>query len=392
MSNPVPAVLDLRRRATWDAAALLAPTPDELWGHQPLVPLGALVQVRTPRSEATEDEPVVGPGSVDTITGDVRTRRGRGAHRLVLRAGSTDAAAQLGDVLVPQLGDGPCVLIGAQHRALTFVNFVALRPEHPTTGLWLWGALSSARGRALRRTLTVGTAGRLPLTALLNTPVPVPPLPADSRYEQLSALHARTTVAVSSEGRSWWHVTTLPVDGQWHRYLVTPTPDVFDQGVPLGELGTIVAGRNPAGVFEQHRPSALPVLNGRSVDGQHVQRWAEPGTGVAAEPGDVAVVEVGVRGRAALVTQSALVGTGVLLVKPHDRSHGEALAAYLRSEPAQSLRGILITGGVIPRLSRSTLAQLPVPHDALSSFVDAPTHQPAPHGPLSEQLEQLLWS
>ncbi|MEV1114950.1 restriction endonuclease subunit S [Actinosynnema sp. NPDC049800] len=392
VSSPVTAVLDLRERATWDVTALLAPTPDELWGQQPLVPLGALVQVRTPHNETKEDEPVVGPGSVDTVTGDVRTRRGRGAHRLVLRVGNTDAAAHLGDVLVPQLGDGPCVLIGEQHRALTFVNFVALRPEQPATGLWLWAALSSARGRALRRTLTVGTTGRLPLTALLNTPVPVPLPPTDPCYAQLSALHARTSVAVSSEGRSWWRVTTLPVDGQWHRYLVTPTPEVFNDGVPLRELATIIAGRNPPGVFEQPRPGALPVLNGRSVDGNKVQRWAEPGTGVVAEPGDVAVVEVGVRGRAALVTQSAIAGTGVLLVKPHDRSHGEALAAYLRSEPAQTLRGTLITGGVIPRLSRSTLAQLPVPHDALSASGDAHAQQPSPHAPLSEQLEQLLWN
>jgi hypothetical protein len=68
------------------------------------------------------------------------------------------------------------------------------------------------------------------------------------------------------------------------------------------------------------------------------------------------------------------------------------LATYLRSEPAQTLRGTLITGGVIPRLSRSTLAQLPVPDDALSAPADSLAHQSVPPVPLSEQLEQLLWS
>jgi hypothetical protein len=232
---------------------------------------------------------------------------------------------------------------------------------------------------------------RVPLTALLSASVPAPPPADDPRYARISALHARTTVAGNSEGRSWWRITTLPADGQWHRHLVTPTPEVLDHGTPLGELATIFAGRNPAVLFAQPRPGTLPVLNGRSVDGEHVYRWAEPDTGVLAEPGDVSVVEVGDRGRAALVTQPAIAGSGVLLLKPHDRSHGEALTAYLRSEPAQTLRGTLITG-VIPRLSRSTLAQLPVPDDALSAPAEAFAQQSAPRLPLSDQLEQLLWS
>lgn len=120
-------------------------------------------------------------------------------------------------------------------------------------------------------------------------------------------------------------------------------------------------------------------------------RWADPDSGVLAEPGDVAVVEVGIRGRAAVVTQPAIAGSGVLLLKSHDRSHGQALAAYLRSEPAQTLRGILITG-FIPRLSHSTLAQLPVPDEALTTQLDARTQQSASPVPLSEQLEQLLWN
>jgi hypothetical protein len=75
----------------------------------------------------------------------------------VLRVGSTDTAAHLGDVLVPQIGDAPCVLIGEQHNALSFINFVALRPEQLTTSLWLWAALTSTRGRALRRVLAAFT-------------------------------------------------------------------------------------------------------------------------------------------------------------------------------------------------------------------------------------------
>jgi hypothetical protein len=294
-------------------------------------------------------------------------------------------------VLVPQLGDAPCVLVGEQHRALSFVNFVALRPEQPTTGLWLWATLTSSRGRALRRASTIGTTGRLPLTELLSTPIPEPPPLYDPRYARIAALHGRTGIATTSEGHSWWRITTLPADGQWHRHLATATPEVFDHGTPLGQLATILIGRNPQTTFEHTRPGTLPVLNGRSVDGQHVTRWADPGAGVTAEPGDVAVVEVGIRGRAAAVTQPAIAGTGVLLLKPHDRSRSDALAAYLRSEPAQTLRATLITG-FIPRLNRSTLAQMPVPDEALNAPADArPQPSDAPTS-LSEQLEQLLWN
>lgn len=383
-------MLDLVQRQTWDIVSLLMPTPAELWGQQQLVRLGALVQVHAARSEAQDDEPVITPGGVDSTTGAVATRRGRAANRSVLRVGAVDAAAQLGDVLVPQFGDGPCVLIGEQHKALSFVNFVALRPETRTVGLWLWAVLSATRGQWLRQALAVGTTRRLSLTDLLNSSVPVPPADDDPRYDQISTLHAGTTVGDSSEGRSWWRVATLPADGEWHRHLVTPTPEMLEHGTPLGQLAVILAGRNPALVFESSRPGSLPVLNGRSVDGAHVTRWADPGSTVIAEPGDVAVVEVGVRGRAAIVGERAIAGTGVLLLKPHDRSHGSSLAAYLRSESAQNLRGTLIAG-FIPRLTRSTLRQLPVPDEALAATAHAPAEQD-PAFPLGEQLERLLWT
>ncbi len=393
MSSPVTAVLDLRERlSSWDISALLAPRPEELWGQRQLVPVADLAQLLAPRSEAEDDEPVVTPGAVDVQTGDVSTRRGRAAHRLVLRVGAVTGAAQVGDVLVPQLGNAPCVLVGQQHRGLSFVNFVALRPEMRTTGLWLWAALTSSSGCALRRTVTVGTSGRLPLTVLLNTPIPEPPPLDDPRYVRIAALHDRTRVSAKSEGHSWWHVATLPLDGQWHLYLATPAPEVFDEGTPLGQLVTVLGGRTPQTTFERPRPGAVPVLNGRSVDGQHVTRWADPGAGTNAEPGDIAVVEIGIRGRAAVVTQPAIAGTGVLLLKPHDRSLGEALAAYLRSEPAQTLRATLTTGGVIPRLSRSTLAQLPVPDEALTASGTETSSPAEASTSLSEQLEQLLWS
>lgn len=390
VSSPVTAVIDLREHPVWDLSGLLAPNPEEIWGQTHLVEASALAQLLTARAEAEDDEPVVTPGSVDPATGDVTTRRGRGAHRLVLRVGSATGGVRRGDVLVPQLGDGPCVLVGKQHRALSFVNFVALRAEEHTAALWLWAALSSTRGGVLRRSLSVAMTGRLPTGGLLGALVPSPPPSADPRYAQIAELHSLTRVSAVSEGRSWWRVTTLPADGQWHRHLATPTPEVFDDGTPLGELGIIVAGRNPQPAFEQPRPGLLPVLNGRSVDGQNVTRWADREAGPLAEAGDVAIVEVGHRGRAAVVAAPALAGTGVLLLKLRDRRFADALAAYLRSEPAQALRATLITG-VIPRLTRSTLAQLPVPDDVLRSPVQA--GRPQGHvQPLSEQLEQLLWT
>lgn len=390
MSSAVTAVLDLRERPTWDVAGLLAPDPEEIWGQTHLVGVSTLAELLMARTNAEDDEPVVTPGSVDATTGDVTTRRGRAAQRFALRVGTERNGARPDDVLVPQLGDGPCVLVGEQHQALSFVNFLALRAEERTTALWLWAALSSTRGRALRRSLAIGMTDRLPPGELLAAPVPSPPPLADPRYAHIAELHRVTSVSVASEGRTWWRVTSLPASGEWHRHLATSTPQVFDEGVPLGELGSIVTGRNPRRAFEQPRPGLLPVLNGRSVDGQRSTRWADAERGPLAEPGDVAVVEVGTRGRVAVVATPALAGTGVMLLKPHDRRHADAIAAYLRSEPAQALRATLITG-YIPRLTRSTLAQLPVPDSILTSPVQA-APAPSPARPLSERLEQLLWS
>ena len=388
MRSALTAVIDLSVRPTWDVAGLLAPEPRQLWEQDHLVTLSGLAHLIAARSQAEDDEPVVTPGAVDPMTGDVGTRRGRAAHRSVIRVGGVGESARLGDVLVPQLGDAPCVLIGNQHRALSFVNFVALRTEQPHTALWLWATLSSTRGRRLRQTLMLSTTGRLPTTELLSASVPAPPGAADPRYARIAELHARTDVAASSQGRSWWRVTALPADGRWHLHLATPHPEVFDDGTPIGQLGTIVAGRNPDPSFEQPRPGALPVLNGRSVDGHNLTRWADRANGTQAEPGDLAIVEVGNRGRVAVVTEPSLVGAGVLLLKLHHPEQADALAAYLRSEPGQALRATLITG-FIPRLNRTTLAQLPVPDEALTVATTA-TQLDLPHESLSEQLEQLL--
>ena len=293
MSSEASRVLNLRDIRDWNLERLLAPKLSQLWGDSPVISVGELVELKAAYQAVAESEPVVGPGSVDANTGAVCATRTRNANKLVFRVRRDGSDIRVDDVLLPLTGTGPAVMIAAEHSGLCFTNFVALRPQHRTVGLWLWAVLSSLRGVHLRRAISAGsTIPRVALTSLAAAPVPKPRPRTDPLYRDLADLHAAAGIAPTSEGRTWWRVVSLAEGGDWHHHLATPHPEIFDQGTPLGDLATVVAGRNPRLWFETARPGTVPVLSGRSVSGNRIGRWAEPGSGPEAQPGDVAAESV----------------------------------------------------------------------------------------------------
>lgn len=107
-------------------------------------------------------------------------------------------------------------------------------------------------------------------------------------------------------------------------------------------------------------------------------------------PGDIVVVEVGLRGRVSVSEEECLAGQGVLVIRANEPALAPALAAYLSSESAQELRASFVQG-LTPRLPPALLRQFPVPENVLSS-VAVTTPKPVAPLPLAERLEQLLWS
>ena len=382
-----PQLVDLRNVETWDLPRLLAANVSLLWNDLEVRRLGEVAEIFGPTDLAVEDEPLIRPGDVSLQTGAVASGRRASASRPVLRVQAAGRGARAGDVLVPLTGDRPCVFISAEHSGLAFANFAAVRVMPGVPVAWLWAVLSSQRGLQLRRGHSAGTVPRLTLTGLAAMPVPVPPPVNADVYRRLEQFQAAATEVGEPIARSWWRVTELPITGDWRLELTTPNPRLLGDGTPLGAYADVVTGRNPRDTYPVHRPGTLPVLNGKSVDGTRVTRFADPSAGIEAQPGDVAVVEVGVRGRVAVVREPAIAGSGVLLVRPRAPEYADPLARYLGSETGQALRSVLITG-MIPRLTRAALEELPVPAEV---FAAPARFQTADRRPLAEKLEQVLW-
>ncbi|MGY1679884.1 hypothetical protein [Geodermatophilus sp. SYSU D01176] len=380
-------LVDLRGEGTWDVPRLLTADVSLLWNDIEVRRLGEVAEIFGPTDLAVEDEPLIRPGDVNLRTGAVASGRRASASRPVLRVQAAGRGARPGDVLVPLAGDRPCVLLSAEHSGLAFANFAAMRPMPGVPAAWLWAVLSSQRGLQLRQGHSAGTVPRPTLMGLAAMPVPMPPPVNADVYRRLEPFLAVATEVGEPVVRSWWRVTGLPATGDWRLELTTPNPRPLEDGTPLEAYADVVTGRNPRDTYPVPRPGTRPVLNGKSVDGTGVTRFADPSTGIEAQPGDVAVVEVGVRGRVAVVRESAIAGSGVLLLRPRAPEYGDPLARYLGSETGQALRSALVTG-MIPRLTRAALEELPVPAEA---FTAPARFQPADRRLLAEKLEQVLW-
>ncbi len=387
------AILRLPSEGSWDPSALLRPSAEEVWrGLGPLAALRDLVSVVGGAVPAQPSQPVVTPGGINPLSGSVRqTRRDfTGSVRLL---GEAVDALQVGDLLVPVTGRGPALLLKRGHEGLSFSDaFIALRPLQPWTGTWLWACLSSATGVRVREgSTTGGTLKRLTPAALLATPVPLPAdltgaLPAlRSMSDNVPAIEENANVA-----SSWWRVATLAATGDWHAQLSLRNPSLLEEGIPLGDLAEVASGRRPRSYFSTPRPDTLPVRQGLSVDGRNVRMWATVDAAPRIHPGDIVIVEVGLRGRVSVNEEECLAGQGVLVIRPNSPALAQALASYLSSESAQELRASLVQG-LIPRLTPALLRKFPVPENVLSS-VAMPQPRPVMPLPLAERLEQLLWS
>lgn len=385
-------VLTLPFDGPWDPAALLAPPVSELWPSAlPLGSVGALATVLSSAVPARPEQAVVTPGGVSSVTGVVkRTRRDySGPVRLL---GASPDGLQLGDVLVPAVPSGPALLLRPHHEGLAFSDgFIALRPNQRWSGTWLWACLSSKSGLAARAAFASGSAvARLTAGALLRLPVPVPQDVPRAIFEltqladDIPAATAQPDVAAS-----WWRLNRLPASGDWTAELSLRDPAALLEGTALGELAEITAGRRPRVVFGAPRPELLPVRQGKSIDGRNPEQWGPAGSAPSVEPGDVLVVEVGLRGRAVVADAEGLAGQGTLLVRPHDKTFSSAIAAHLNSEPALALRASLASGAFLPRLTVTLLRRMPVPATTLAA--DVAGRSVSGQAALGELLEQMLW-
>ncbi len=355
-------LLDLRGARTWSPVALLVPDPATLWPQVRggLHPLGDLVVFIPVDGPASSEQAVVTPGVVDP------------RH---------------------------VVLVSADLAGFVFSStFAALRPlPDGPEALWLWAVLNSSAGVAARSRLAEGTSlPELSLSRLLELPVPLsPPGWAESRTRvselQQRSVRIRPTDAV---GQSWWRIAQLPRRRRWDLLLATPRPELFAQGMPLGELAEdIKVGRRINKTLDVSRPGWLPALTAQDLrkHGQR-QKWTPELTGLVAEPDDIVVAEVGRRGPATVVRERTVIGASVIVVRLYDPNLAQPIVTFLNSEFGQSLRALLVSGAAIPHVGPRALRDLRVPQHVLDHPAGLEPAVDAGQPDLATALDGLLWT
>ena len=354
----------------------------------PLVRLGELAEFVAPQSNVHPGEAVVTPMGISPQTGAAQPSE-RSPSGAVFRVGSD---LQLGDVLVPLIGEGPCVLVVVAHSGLAFSRqFVALRPQDRSNAVVLWATLSSSSGVKARLQLDAGGAvRRFSPRALVDLLVP-DPRQFQADVDKLLPNPPVDEVAAAAVVSRWRTISLQPLSSWDPARLFDPLAD--ERGVPIAELGHVWGGRLDARQFrEEPFPGSTPALRPRDVG-----RLSTPRSWALAESRDIVKPESLMVGALSLGVasskQAVAVARDVLVVDVQGRAGLTAedvrdrLVTYLRSAAGQRRLASYKTGAAISRLSKKSFVDLRVPAPE-----DLPNTKPSAAELLQTRLENSLWS
>lgn len=381
---------DLRRKRSWDIESLAVDA--FTWpADTPLRQLGDVAHVLSAVEEVEPEFPVITPQSIDSVTGVLR-RRLRGYIGAAFRVGGFGRALQSGDLLIPPT-DVPALFVNERLiGSLASSHFLAVRADPSVIdSYWLWGALNSRSGRALRRLLTAESSGKLEATAaLLRMKLPVPSLEEQrAAAYPLAAIEQRLRGQEQEGPTTWWRAADLRGQ-QWRFALASANPSLMQDGEPLGDYAVITRGRQSRSRGDQPvDPVAgvLPLATGMYLAGRRDEVAPVLTDSLIAEPGDVLVAVIGERPMAQVVSQPMLVSDTVYRIRPNEWMLAPAIASFLNSAIGLARWRFLALDGTVPQMRLSDLRQFPVPTGAL----DVQAGDLLPAGPLDAQLESILW-
>ncbi|GAA4064904.1 hypothetical protein GCM10023065_15610 [Microbacterium laevaniformans] len=381
---------DLRSKRSWNIGSLGVDA--FTWpADAPLRQLGDVAHVLSAVEEVEPEFPVITPQSIDSVTGVLRRRR-RGYIGAAFRVGGFGRALHSGDILVPPI-DVPALFVNETLiGSLASSQFLAVRADPSLIDSnWLWGALNSRSGRALRRLVTAESSGKLEATAaLLRMTLPVPSLEEQrAAAYPLAAIEQRLRGQEQEGPTTWWRAADLRGQ-QWRFALASANPSLMQDGEPLGDYGEIARGRQSRSRGDEPvDPAAgvLPLATGMYLAGRRDEVAPVLPDSLIAQPGDVLVAVIGERPMAQVVSQPMLVSDTVYRIRPNEWILAPAIASFLNSAIGLARWRFLALDGTVPQMRLSDLRQFPVPTGAL----DTQAGDVLPMGPLDAQLESILW-
>ncbi len=350
--------------------------------------LAEVVDFISARSSNERGEAVVTPGGVSLVTGAVRASN-EVASGVVYRLGHELAP---GDVLVPVVGDGPCVFVTPEHRNLAFTRgFAALRAKRGFEGQTLWALLSSASGVRARKQFAVSSSiPRLIARDLADLLVPLsisaPPKVAD--LLPVPAVEPIASVAVVSQ----WREVLLKDEDNWSpRRLLDPLRHSGD--VTIGEIGRVRMGRlDPRAFRPEPFARAVPALRASEVGRLSTPRsWTLAGEEDKTGPHTLLVGATA--GRIAIPPMQIALAREILALDVEPRGTLSAidvrarLLGYLASAAGQERLSANMMGTAVRRLSAKDFRTMRVPDPR-----ELPAESPLETELLVSRLERALWS
>jgi hypothetical protein len=299
---------------------------------------------------------------------------------------------QEGDLLVPLVGTGPCVLITRAHVGLVFSrNFAALRPTNSTYSMLLWAVLSSTSGLEARHQSESGSAvQRIPAAALTDLLVPE----RGTLSTSVAALLPEPVIdaAATAPLMSRWKAIRLQNQSSWASARLLDLREETE-GVLVAELGSVWAGRIDVRTYKEAPfPGGVPALRPEEVGRLSTPRWW-----TSAEKRDIAKPESILIGalsfRIATLPTPVAIPKNILVLEVHaSRSLSamevrDRLASYFASSVGHHRLLSRAKGTTMSRLSKKDLLELTVPPPE-----ELPTVKPAATELLATRLEKALWS
>lgn len=385
----VAAVVDLCQKRTWDPGRLIAarfqwPIP---WEHRMLDDIGQQLEPQVLVEHGTQ---VIAPTGLDRVYGGVRKRttKYRGAGYLV---GGDPLNVQPGDVLIPAGADLPGIIVDESLLGSTVsTGFSAYRFQNTIDAYWIWAVINSVAGRQFRRAyLTQSLSSERARLGSATFPWPEDVTRA-SLSEAIASIEKQTHRDEDEGVETWWSTADLHRHS-WRIALATPEPIALMDGVPLSDLALeIKSGRafDRKIALTAQAEGAFPVVTGSTLAGRPFTRWLpDAPSSTLAEPGDLLIAAVGERAHAQINDHRVAIDSGVYRVRLDEQRYARAVVSFLNGQKGFGLRKMVISGAVVPRVSRRDLEKIRIP----SSVLEAPDVD-NPIEPLSTQLERVLWA
>ncbi len=390
-------LISLQSLNNWDMRQFASPGPKvNHWNTGlELIPIGTLASSRLANGYSVERIGCISPADVIAHAGSIEA-----SNRFLTQQyfdWSTEDI-RVGDLLISRAG---VIFVDESMKDLVFSNnFVLLRPSSHFNGFFLWAILNTTSGRnsIVEYFDTTGSLeGNYVFQAkefLRDFLIPEIKLD-DNSINSIKTLIEQIPHNVKNQidrPSSWVSVKNLKSGDDWFRALNSKVSVIVNTGKKLEELiEDVIIGKtvrnSDSNDSKIYMPFVTPkyVMHGRKADLRQ-ELFSESNSAFAMN-GDLIIATSSKKAYFYVNDIDALLGTGVLAIRPKPGITAEKLLSIFASSSVQLDLNYLLSRGIVGHLGKSDLMNLEIPLDWESE-----SQQVSHVLMLRAQLDALIWS